>query len=76
MRKRVRVKLLAAVLLCGMMMQFGGCFVAVINAGLATLDFCALLGPDCVLGPISPCGDPTTADDDILVDCPPPIVTP
>ncbi len=44
-----------------------------LNIALAGLDFCALIGPNCTLGPIAPCGDPTTSEDDLLIDCPAPV---
>ncbi|MCK6483248.1 MAG: hypothetical protein HUU22_07275 [Phycisphaerae bacterium] len=73
MRKfRSRLTVVAAVALCSTVLQLGGCMTAGINGLLATFDFCAVLGPDCTLGPIAPCGDPTTDEDDLLLDCPPP----
>jgi len=72
MKRRNRTKALLAALVCGTVLQFGSCISAAGTVILATLDFCALLGPDCTLGPIAPCGDPTTAADDLLTDCPPP----
>ena len=80
--KTKRLKLiLAAALAGGVATQFGGCSTALLNGALASFDFCAILGPDCRLGPIAPCGATTcTTDaecqaarlDDLLLDCPPP----
>lgn len=71
MKRRLRaMTVFAAVVTSGVLIQ--GCLPAVLNIGLAGIDFCSLLGPNCVLGPIAPCGNPNTTADDLLVDCPPP----
>jgi hypothetical protein len=73
MKKKARLACIVAfVLTGGVMMQFGGCLTALASSGIAAIDFCSLLGPNCVLGPIAPCGDPTTTADDLLLDCPKP----
>jgi len=70
-KRKASFKLLTVVLLCGgTLSQLGGCFAAGFNNMLAAIDFCSVLGPDCVLGPIAPCGDPDTPLDDLLTDCP------
>lgn len=77
MIRRNRLRLMLGVLTCGTLLQLGNCISVAATIGLGTLDFCALLGPDCTLGPIAPCGDPTTTMDDFLLDCPlPPDPTP
>ncbi len=58
----------------GVVFQLGSCIATSINIGLSVVDFCSLLGPDCTLGPIAPCGDPTVIEDNLLVDCPVTIV--
>jgi hypothetical protein len=49
----------------------GGCQRFAMNGVLSSVDFCYVL--DCqggfLGGAISPCGDPTTADDNLLIDC-------
>lgn len=54
----------------GVVFQLGSCIATSLNVGLSAIDFCALLGPDCTLGPIAPCGSPLTPLDNLLVDCP------
>src|SRR5438552_15226255 len=71
MKRMVRSKWLIGVLLCGAVLtQLGPCGAGIFNGLLATVDFCSVLGPDCTLGPIAPCGDPNTTIDDLLLDCP------
>ncbi len=73
MKRRLRILgFMAAFSSAGILLQ-GTCIANGINIGLAGLDFCALLGPNCTLGPIAPCGDPTTSEDDLLIDCPAPV---
>lgn len=71
-KRKARTAVFVSLVLCGgLIAQFGGCLLTGFNGGLlGAVDFCALLGPDCVLGPLAPCGDPTTTADDLLVDCP------
>lgn len=73
-RRGKRANLIVGLVLSGgLMAQFGGCILTGLGGSiLGALDFCSLLGPDCVLGPLAPCGDPATAEDDLLVDCPAP----
>lgn len=72
MKRRMRILgLVAALSSAGFLFQ-ADCIATGINISLAGIDFCALLGPNCTLGPIAPCGDPTTSEDDLLADCPPP----
>lgn len=48
-----------------------GCTTFAAQGGLIGFNFCGLL--DCTGGFLfSPCGNPTTADDDLLQDCPTP----
>ena len=62
----------------GMLLQtggLGGCWTWGAEATLSAVNWCQVF--DCqratVLGNIFPlCGDPLNADDDILLDCPPP----
>jgi len=67
--------MLAALCTAGMVFQTQ-CIATGINLGLAGIDFCALLGPDCTLGPIAPCGNPDNPFDNLLVDCPGTIIIP
>lgn len=82
-----RMKVVAAMVLAGgIATQFGGCTSSLVSGGLAVFDFCAILGPDCRIGPIAPCGRSTydgseqdfalAVADDLLVDCPAPTVAP
>ena len=73
MKRRLRILgFMAALSSAGILLQTA-CIANALNIGLSGLDFCALIGPKCTLGPIAPCGDPTTAEDDLLVDCPAPV---
>lgn len=73
MKRRKRMLTLAAALLTAGMVFQTQCIATAANIALAGLDFCSLIGPNCTLGPIAPCGDPTTRDDDLLIDCPDPV---
>src|SRR5262249_6877846 len=74
MKRMARTKWLLTLVLSGAALtQLGPCGAAYVNGGLAAFDFCAILGPDCTLGPIAPCGNPLTSQDDLLLDCPKPI---
>ncbi len=75
MKRRVRILTCLAALSCaGILLQGGQCISTGINIALAGLDFCSIIGPNCVFGPFAPCGDPTTDADDLLFDCPPPVI--
>jgi len=55
----------------GVVFQFGGgCVATALTIGSSAIDFCALLGDDCTLGPIAFCGNPDFIEDNLLVDCP------
>ena len=73
MKRFKRTAVLAAMFTgVGVLFQLGigGCIATSLNVGLSAIDFCSLLGSDCTLGPIAPCGDPRFPQDDLLVDCP------
>jgi len=71
MKRWMRKAAVAAVFTgVGVVFQLGSCIATSINIGLSAIDFCALLGPDCTLGPIAPCGSPLSPQDNLLVDCP------
>ena len=60
----------------GILFQFGSCIPTALTIGMSAIDFCALLGDDCTLGPIAPCGTPLSPFDNLLVDCPGPLTNP
>jgi hypothetical protein len=71
-----RVAILLALVLGGtMLLDTSGCVTFAGSDALQAVDFCAIF--DCtggfLGGVINPCGDPTTRDDDLLLDCPAPI---
>ena len=71
MKRFAKKKMLLGLVLCaGVLMQLGPCGSALFSGFLASIDFCSILGPDCTLGPISPCGNPNDQLDNLLLDCP------
>lgn len=76
MKRRLRILTCLAALSCAGILLQGSCIATGFNVALAGIDFCSIIGPNCVFGPFAPCGDPTTADDDLLFDCPAPVTPP
>lgn len=79
-RLRSKWMMLAAVFATGgalFALTSGGCASALGEGALTAVNWCWIV--DCQNGfgggLILPCGDPTTAADDILADCPSPIST-
>jgi len=72
MKRRVRkAAFLAMCAGVGIAFQsIGSCVATSLTIASSIIDFCSLLGPDCTLGPIAPCGDPLNPADNLLVDCP------